>query len=279
MDKINEKNQKKKNQKFQKEKHKKKSELYMEEIESLTTRIKNDLPPTGKYSINLKSKSQSENEKLENWELPKENFKDLPLSNKIIKGLNESKYYKMTPIKRAPLPHSLGGRDILGASKTGSGKTLCFLIPILDNLYREGDIKEEGLLSLIILPTRELAIQIFDVINKIGKYFNFSVGLVIGGNNLEKEQKSVNQINILIGTPGRLLQHMSETPFFNADNLKILVIDEADRILDEGFENDINEILTYLPKNRQTLLFSATLTRNLKRLVKINIKSPEYINI
>ena len=279
MDKINEKNQKKKNQKFQKEKHKKKSELYMEEIESLTTRIKNDLPPTGKYSINLKSKSQSENEKLENWELPKENFKDLPLSNKIIKGLNESKYYKMTPIQRSTLPHSLGGRDILGASKTGSGKTLCFLIPILDNLYREGDIKEEGLLSLIILPTRELAIQIFDVINKIGKYFNFSVGLVIGGNNLEKEQKSVNQINILIGTPGRLLQHMSETPFFNADNLKILVIDEADRILDEGFENDINEILTYLPKNRQTLLFSATLTRNLKRLVKINMRSPEYINL
>ena len=150
MDKINEKNQKKKNQKFQKEKHKKKSELYMEEIESLTTRIKNDLPPTGKYSINLKSKSQSENEKLENWELPKENFKDLPLSNKIIKGLNESKYYKMTPIQRSTLPHSLGGRDILGASKTGSGKTLCFLIPILDNLYREGDIKEEGLLRCFI---------------------------------------------------------------------------------------------------------------------------------
>ena len=185
----------------------------------------------------------------------------------------------MTPIQRSTLPHSLGGRDILGASKTGSGKTLCFLIPILDNLYREGVIKEEGLLSLIILPTRELAIQIFDVINKIGKYFNYSVGLVIGGNNLEKEQRSVNQINILIGTPGRLLQHMNETPFFNADNLKILVIDEADRILDEGFENDINEILTYLPKNRQTLLFSATLTRNLKRLVKVNMRSPEYINL
>ena len=102
---------------------------------------------------------------------------------------------------------------------------------------------------------------------------------MIGGNNLEKEQRSVNLINILIGTPGRLLQHMNETPFFNADNLKILVIDEADRILDEGFENDINEIFTYLPKNRQTLLFSATLTRNLKRLVKVNMRSPEYINL
>ena len=274
MDKTN-----KKNQKNQKKIHKKKSELYFEEIELLTSRINNEIPPTGKYSISLKSQSQTENQKLENWELPKEYFKDLPLSNKIINGLNESKYYKMTPIQRSTLPHSLGGRDILGASKTGSGKTLCFLIPILDNLYREGVIKEEGLLSLIILPTRELAIQIFDVINKIGKHFNFSVGLVIGGNNLEKEQRSVNQINILIGTPGRLLQHMSETPFFNADNLKILVIDEADRILDEGFENDINEILTYLPKNRQTLLFSATLTKNLKRLVKVNMRSPEYINL
>ena len=270
---------KKSEKNYEKPYHKKKSEIYIEETTSLTERIKSEVPPSGKYSLNLKRDLNNKKDKLENWEIPKEYFKDLPLSKKIIKGLTESKYYKMTPIQRATLPHSLNGRDILGASKTGSGKTLCFLIPILENLYREGAIKEEGLLSLIILPTRELAIQVFEVINKIGKYFYFSVGLVIGGNNLEKEQRSVNLINILIGTPGRLLQHMNETPFFNADNLKILVIDEADRILDEGFENDINEIFTYLPKNRQTLLFSATLTRNLKRLVKVNMRSPEYINL
>ena len=88
-----------------------------------------------------------------------------------------------------------------------------------------------------------------------------------------------NYMNILIGTPGRILQHVTETPMFSADNLKLLVIDEADRILDEGFEENITEILSYLPTNRQTLLFSATLTRNLKRLGKVKLRSPEYINI
>ena len=206
-------------------------------------------------------------------------FKDLPISTKTLQGLNSSKYFNLTPIQRCTLPHSLGGRDILGASKTGSGKTLCFLIPILENLYRDGFIKDEGLGALILLPTRELAIQVFEVINKIGKHHNYSVGLVIGGNDYEKEKYVVNNMNILIGTPGRILQHMAESYMFTADNLKILVIDEADRILDEGFEDELIKIINYLPKNRQTLLFSATLTRNLKRLVKIHMRSPEYINI
>ena len=150
---------------------------------------------------------------------------------------------------------------------------------VLENLYRDGFIKEEGLGALILLPIRELAIQVFEVINKIGKHHNYSVGLVIGGNDYEKERYVVNNMNILIGTPGRILQHMSESYMFTADNLKILVIDEADRILDEGFEDELNKIINYLPKNRQTLLFSATLTRNLKRLVKIHMRSPEYINL
>src|SRR5690606_6947379 len=85
--------------------------------------------------------------------------------------------------------------------------------------------------------------------------------------------------NILIGTPGRLLQHFTETPYFNTDNLKLLVIDEVDRILDEGFEESLNEILSYLPVNRQTLIFSATLSKSLKRIAKVNLKSPEYINL
>ena len=217
--------------------------------------------------------------KLEIWEKPYAKFKDLPISSKTLQGLNSSKYFNLTPIQRCTLPHSLGGRDILGASKTGSGKTLCFLIPLLENLYRDGFIREEGLGALILLPTRELAIQVFEVINKIGKHHNYSVGLVIGGNDYEKEKYIVNNMNILIGTPGRILQHMSESYMFTADNLKILVIDEADRILDEGFEDELIKIINYLPKNRQTLLFSATLTRNLKRLVKIHMRSPEYINI
>ena len=265
----------KKSKKFDK---KTKYELFNEEINNLETRIINEVPPTGNFSINTEQTSNNQ-KKLEKWEEPKSKFSELPLSHKILKGLSEAKYFKMTPIQRATLPHSLAKRDIMGASKTGSGKTLCFLIPTLENLYRDGWSKGQGLGALIILPTRELAIQTFEVINKIGKYFNFSVGMVIGGNKYDTEQKAINQMNILIGTPGRLLQHMSETPMFNADNLQILIIDEADRVLDEGFEEDINELLTYLPKNRQTLLFSATLTKNLKRLIKINMNQPEYINL
>ena len=270
-----------KNVKKEKEKEHKKSktELSMEEIALLSKRILNELPPTGKYSTLTELAPDMDESKLELWEKPYLKFKDLPISTKTLQGLNSSKYFNLTPIQRCTLPHSLGGRDILGASKTGSGKTLCFLIPILENLYRDGFIKDEGLGALILLPTRELAIQVFEVINKIGKHHNYSVGLVIGGNDYEKEKYVVNNMNILIGTPGRILQHMAESYMFTADNLKILVIDEADRILDEGFEDELIKIINYLPKNRQTLLFSATLTRNLKRLVKIHMRSPEYINI
>ena len=270
-----------KNVKKEKEKEHKKSktELSMEEITLLSKRILNELPPTGKYSTLTELAPDMDESKLELWEKPYLKFKDLPISTKTLQGLNSSKYFNLTPIQRCTLPHSLGGRDILGASKTGSGKTLCFLIPILENLYRDGFIKDEGLGALILLPTRELAIQVFEVINKIGKHHNYSVGLVIGGNDYEKEKYVVNNMNILIGTPGRILQHMAESYMFTADNLKILVIDEADRILDEGFEDELIKIINYLPKNRQTLLFSATLTRNLKRLVKIHMRSPEYINI
>ena len=268
-----------KNKEKEKEKKKSKTELALEEINTLSKRILNELPPTGKYSTLTELQKDMDESKLELWEKPYSKFKDLPISSKTIQGLNSSKYFNLTPIQRCSLPHSLGGRDILGASKTGSGKTLCFLIPILENLYRDGFIKEEGLGALILLPTRELAIQVFEVINKIGKHHNYSVGLVIGGNDYEKERYVVNNMNILIGTPGRILQHMAESYMFTADNLKILVIDEADRILDDGFEEELNKIINYLPKNRQTLLFSATLTKNLKRLVKIHMRSPEYINL
>ena len=262
-----------------KEKKKTKAELASEEIDLLSKRILNEIPPTQKYSISTEEQPGVDQSKLEIWEKPFSKFKDLPISEKTLKGLNSSKYFNLTPIQRCTLPHTLGGRDVLGASKTGSGKTLCFLIPILENLYRDGWIKEAGLGALILLPTRELAIQVFEVINKIGKHHSFSVGMVIGGNDYDKEKYLVNDMNILIGTPGRILQHMSESYMFNADNLKMLVIDEADRILDEGFEDELFKLLNYLPKNRQTLLFSATLTRSLKRLVKIHMNSPEYINL
>jgi ATP-dependent RNA helicase DDX10/DBP4 len=257
------------------------------EIEELDKRLKEETPPCGFYYLNTeeeqnilnnyKSDSNLEEEK---WKKTKNHFKEVPLTRKTLKGLTDSRFLKMTPIQRATLAHSLAGRDILGASKTGSGKTLCFIIPVLEILYRNKWSSLDGLGALLILPTRELAIQVFEVFKLVGRYHDFSVGLVIGGNNVNEEKDRLYKMNILIGTPGRLLQHFTETPYFNTDNLKLLVIDEVDRILDEGFEESLNEILTYLPIHRQTLLFSATLTRSLKRLARLNSKTtPEYINI
>jgi ATP-dependent RNA helicase DDX10/DBP4 len=257
------------------------------EIEELEKRTKEETPPCGFYYLNTeeeqnilniyKSAPGLEEEK---WKKTKNHFKEIALTRKTLKGLTDSRFLKMTPIQRASLPHSLAGRDILGASKTGSGKTLCFIIPVLEILYRNKWSSLDGLGALLILPTRELAIQVFEVFKLVGRYHDFSVGLVIGGNNVNEEKERLYKMNILIGTPGRLLQHFTETPFFNTDNLKLLVIDEVDRILDEGFEQSLNEILTYLPIHKQTLLFSATLTRSLKRLARLTSKStPEYINI
>lgn len=249
--------------------------MQVKEIKELQSRLDIETPPCGVYP-----KSSDENNETVPLNLrPKAYFKDLALSSKTIRGLNEDKKYKLTPIQRASIPHSLYNRDIMGASKTGSGKTIAFVIPVLEKLFLKRWSTLDGLGALIILPTRELAIQVFEVFKTIGKYHDFSLGLIIGGNNLQKEQAILYNMNILVGTPGRILQHISETPYFTADNLQMLVIDEADRILDEGFEADLTEILSYLPTEKQTLLFSATLTKSLKTLAKVNMKCPEHISI
>ena len=185
----------------------------------------------------------------------------------------------MTPIQRGSIPHILAGRDVLGSALTGSGKSLAFLVPILENLYREKWSKYDGLGCLIIIPTRELGMQLFETLNKVGKYHSFSAGLVIGGKDISIEKKNIKEMNILIATPGRLLQHLRETPELYFDNLKMLVIDEADRILELGFAEAINAILEYLPNTRQTLLFSATLSKSIQSLSRLSLKSYEYINV
>lgn len=187
----------------------------------------------------------------------------------------------MTDIQAKAIPLALKGYDILGAAKTGSGKTLAFVIPVLENLYRLQHIgTDAGLGALIISPTRELAIQIFDVLFKLGKHGHmFAAGLVIGGKSLELEKQALTRMNILVGTPGRILQHLSQTVAFNVDNLKMLVLDEADRILDMGFSRDVDAIIEYLPKERQTLLFSATQSKKLSDLARLSLQEPEYVSV
>ncbi|CAB5217278.1 unnamed protein product [Rhizophagus irregularis] len=208
-----------------------------------------------------------------------ESFKELPLSLLTQQGLQQSNYIEMTKIQRKAIPLALRGRDVLGAAKTGSGKTLAFLIPVIESLYRKSWTQLDGLGALVIAPTRELAIQIFEVLRKIGRKHSLSAGLVIGGKNVDVEQERINRMNILICTPGRLLQHMDQTANFKCDNIQVLVLDEADRILDLGFEKTINAIIENLPKERQTLMFSATQTKSVKDLARLSLEDPEYVSI
>ncbi|KAF2401328.1 P-loop containing nucleoside triphosphate hydrolase protein [Trichodelitschia bisporula] len=212
---------------------------------------------------------------------PFKDFTDLPLSDPTKAGLKASHFVTLTDIQARAIPLALKGMDILGAAKTGSGKTLAFVIPVLENLYRGQCVgPDAGLCAMIISPTRELAIQIFDVLYKVGRKGHlFAAGLVIGGKSLREEQDALARMNIVVCTPGRMLQHLSQTAMLNVDNLKMLVLDEADRILDMGFQRDLDAILDYLPKDRQTLLFSATQTRKVSDLARLSLRDPEYISV
>ncbi|KZT64113.1 DEAD-domain-containing protein [Daedalea quercina L-15889] len=206
-------------------------------------------------------------------------FADLPISDFTRRGLKKAYFTEMTDIQVKSLPLSLKGKDVLGAARTGSGKTLAFLIPVLEMLHRRKWGPQDGLGALVISPTRELAVQIFDVLRSIGSYHSFSAGLVIGGKNLKDERERLTRMNILVATPGRLLQHMDQTIGFECDNLQILVLDEADRILDMGFHRTLTALLSHLPKSRQTLLFSATQTDSVASLARLSLTDPVAIGI
>ena len=206
-------------------------------------------------------------------------FTDLPLSRTTASGLESSHFKNLTDIQREAIPLALKGSDILGAAKTGSGKTLAFLIPVLEKLYRKKWTELDGLGALILSPTRELAIQIFEVLRKIGRYHTFSAGLVIGGKSLQEERERLGRMNILVCTPGRMLQHMDQTAAFEIDNLQMLVLDEADRIMDMGFQSTVDAIVAHLPKERQTLLFSATQTKKVSDLARLSLRDPEYVSV
>ncbi|XP_030850357.1 probable ATP-dependent RNA helicase DDX10 [Strongylocentrotus purpuratus] len=208
-----------------------------------------------------------------------ESFSDFPLSKRTLSALEEAGYKVPTEIQRGAIGLSLQGHDVLGAAKTGSGKTLAFLIPILECLYRNSWSVPDGLGALVISPTRELAYQTFEVLCKVGANHDFSAGLIIGGKDLKTEMERIPKTNVVVCTPGRLLQHMDETACFESLNLKILVLDEADRILDLGFQRTIDAILDHLPAERQTLLFSATQTKSVRDLARLSLLEPKYVAV
>lgn len=185
----------------------------------------------------------------------------------------------MTEIQAKSIPPLLEGEDLIGAAKTGSGKTLAFLVPIIEHLSQLKLNHKAGTCAIVISPTRELAMQIFRVLKQLMKDMSQTFGLLTGGMDKKDEaNKLAKGVNIVVATPGRLLDHLQNTERFNFSNLKCLVIDEADKILDIGFEEDMKKILRMLPQHRQTMLFSATLSAKTNDLIQLAIK-PNAVRI
>ncbi|CAG5046590.1 unnamed protein product [Parnassius apollo] len=196
-------------------------------------------------------------------------------------GIKDMGFTTMTEIQAKAIPPLLEGRDLVGAARTGSGKTLAFLIPAIELIYKLQFKPRNGTGVIILSPTRELSMQTFGVLMELMKYHHHTYGLVMGGANRSTEaQKLSKGINILVATPGRLLDHLQNTPDFLYKNLQCLIIDEADRILEIGFEEEVKQIIRLLPKRRQTMLFSATQTKKTEALTALAVKhEPVYVGV
>ncbi|XP_015945850.1 DEAD-box ATP-dependent RNA helicase 51 [Arachis duranensis] len=208
-------------------------------------------------------------------------FDSLELSDPTSKAIMDMGFNRMTQIQARAIPELLKGKDVLGAARTGSGKTLAFLIPAVELLYNAEFKPRNGTAVIVICPTRELAIQTHAVAEELLKYHSQTLGLVIGGSGRKREaDRIVSGVNLLVATPGRLLDHLQNTKGFIYKNLKCLIIDEADRILEANFEEEMKQIINILPKTRQTALFSATQTKKVKDLARMSFQtSPSNIDV
>ncbi|KRX49682.1 putative ATP-dependent RNA helicase pitchoune [Trichinella murrelli] len=203
------------------------------------------------------------------------------VSEQTLKAIRDMGFETMTEIQAQTIPSLLEGRDVMGAAKTGSGKTLAFLVPAVELLYKLRFLPRNGTGCIVISPTRELSMQTYGVLIELLKYHSITHGLVIGGANRKIEAAKLSTgICILVATPGRLLDHLRNTTEFTYKNLQCLIIDEADRILEIGFELEMQQIIRLLPKQRQTMLFSATQTAKIEDLAKLALKKePLFVGI
>ncbi|TIB28979.1 hypothetical protein E3P86_03766 [Wallemia ichthyophaga] len=208
----------------------------------------------------------------------KNTFSSLALSRPILKAISSLGFTQPTPIQKSVLPVALAGKDIVGQAVTGSGKTAAFILPILERLmYRPKSSSKSGETRVLILcPTRELASQCFQVAQSLSKFMgDISFALVVGGLSLKLQEQELKQRpDVVIATPGRLIDHVRNSPSFNLDSLDILIMDEADRMLEDGFKDELDEIVKECPTNRQTMLFSATMTDKVDELVRLSLDKP-----
>ena len=211
-------------------------------------------------------------------EAAKTTFADLGLSEPILRAVAESGYLYPTPIQEQAIPIVLMGRDVMGVAQTGTGKTAGFTLPMLD-ILAGSRAKARMPRSLILEPTRELALQVAENFVRYGKHLNLNHALLIGGESMNDQRDVLDKgVDVLIATPGRLLDLFDRGRVLLAD-CKVLVIDEADRMLDMGFIPDVEKIVSFLPKLRQTLFFSATMAPEIRRLADAFLQNPKEISV
>lgn len=206
-------------------------------------------------------------------------FSKLGLSEPIVKAITELGYSTPTPIQAKAIPVILSGRNVLGAAQTGTGKTASFVLPLLQMFAESPKIRPKRVRAIILTPTRELAVQVEENINQYAKYLPLASMAMYGGIDTAPQKKRlIEGVDILVATPGRLLDMYSQRAI-HFDELSVLVLDEADRMLDMGFIEDINKIIEKLPQQRQNLLFSATLSKQVRILAKTAVEHPTEIEI
>ncbi len=206
-------------------------------------------------------------------------FSKLGLSDPIVKAVSEQGYQTPTPIQEKAIPVILSGKDLIATAQTGTGKTASFVLPILEQLNNGHKLRGKRVRALILTPTRELAVQIEDDVSRLAAHLPLSSMAMYGGTDSEEQkQRLIGGVDVLVATPGRLLDMIYQRAL-HFDELDILVIDEADRMLDMGFIADINKILERLPEDRQSLLFSATISDQVRSLVKTSLYHAVEISI
>lgn len=206
-------------------------------------------------------------------------FTELELKDQLLEAISYMGYTEATPIQQQAIPKILEGRDLIACAQTGTGKTVAFVLPILNKLVNKRDTSVD---TLIIVPTRELAIQIEQQIQGLSYFVSVGSMAIYGGGDgkdwSEQKEALTSGTDIIVATPGKLLSHL-KLGYVNFKNVKHLVLDEADRMLDMGFIDDLKTIIEYLPKQRQTLLFSATMPDNIKQLAHRILKNPDTISL
>jgi ATP-dependent RNA helicase DeaD len=198
-------------------------------------------------------------------------FNELNINKKLKDKTVEKRFEELTTIQEKCIPEIIKGNDVVGQAETGSGKTIAFCLPILDKI-----IAKQGLQALILTPTRELCVQVTEVFQEFGKNLNINTTSIYGGVGIEPQVRKIRSSEVVVGTPGRMLDHLRRKTI-NFRDVRFLILDETDKMLEMGFIDDVEKIISYVPKKRQTLMFSATIENSIHRLMNNYLNNPKII--